>query len=89
MNQHARLAQRHQGALFALLWLGVFTPLLLGAATSPSWLPDWLGAAIALAALFGALMVFWRAGGLRIGYVVLFAVALALAAAVGRLLGHA
>jgi hypothetical protein len=84
MKQHISLTGKHQGALLALLGLGVFAPVLL-AATSPPWFPDWLGAAIALAALFGALIVFWRAGGMRAGYLILFAAAVALAAALGQL----
>ena len=46
---------------------------------------EWLGAAIAGVALLGTLMLFWRAGTLRLCYLLLFAVALALAAVVGAL----
>jgi hypothetical protein len=76
--------RRHRTVLLALLGLVIFLPMLLRATTS-SLLPEWLGAALALVALFGALLVFWRAGALRLKYVLLFAASLALAAAVGRL----
>jgi hypothetical protein len=82
MNRHPDVAKKYQAALLALLGLAIFAPVLLRAAPL-AWLPDWLGAAIAVAALLGAFIVFWRAGAMRIGYVVLFAVALALAAAFG------
>jgi hypothetical protein len=38
--------------------------------------------------LFGALLVFWRAGAMRIRHALLFAAALAFAAASGTLLAH-
>ena len=88
MNRHASLTKKHTAGLFALLGLGVFAPVLLSTATSLSWLPDWLGPAIAVAALFGALVVFWREGVLRIGFLVLFAVALVLAAVLGQILSR-
>jgi hypothetical protein len=50
---------------------------------SPAWLPDWLGAAIALGALVGILLVYRRAGALRTVFLLLLLAALALAAASG------
>jgi hypothetical protein len=49
------------------LGLAIFIPVLLRAAASVAWLPDWLGAGIAVAALFGALTVLWRSGAMRLG----------------------
>jgi hypothetical protein len=50
---------------------------------NPAWLPDWLGAAIALGALVGILLVYRQAGALRTGFLLFFLAALALAAAAG------
>jgi len=82
-HRQAGLTRRHRAALLALLGLVIFAPLLLRA-TSSSMLPEWLGAAIAVVALFAALLVFWRARALRLRYLLLFAAALALAAAMGQ-----
>jgi hypothetical protein len=46
------VTRRHRAALLALLGLVTFAPLLPRATTS-SMLPEWLGAAIALAAAMG------------------------------------
>lgn len=85
MNQPASFTKERRAVLLSLLGLAVFAPALLRA-TSLSWLPDWLGAAIAVAALFGAFIVFWRAGAMHNRYIVMFAVALALAAAFGQVM---
>lgn len=61
-------------------------PILLGSVTSIAWLPSWSGGAIALCALFGALLLFWRSGALRPRFLVLMAAALALATTAGYLL---
>jgi hypothetical protein len=87
MNQTASRNHRLQAALFALLGLAIYAPILSRIGTAPSWFPDWLGAGAALAALLGALIVFWRAGALRIRFVVLFAASLVLALVVGQFLG--
>jgi hypothetical protein len=86
VKQGRGLARKHQEVLVALLGLVSSLPLFLATVPSLSWLPRWLGAAVALAALLGALAVFWHAGALRARYVVLFAVALAFAAVTGQLL---
>ena len=76
---------RNQAAVLILLGLAVFASVVLRPAASMPWVPDWLGAAIAGVALLGTLMLFWRRGTLRVCYLLLFAVALALAAVVGAL----
>ena len=88
MNEHANLTRRDQAVLLSLLGLAVFAPVLLTAAMPPPWLPEWLGAVIAVASLFAALLLFWRAGAMRARYIVLFAVALVIATALGQLLAH-
>jgi hypothetical protein len=75
------ITKQHTAVLLALLGLGVVAPVLLPAGTSLTWVPVWLGAAIANLALFGALIVLRHAGALRIRYLVLIGVALAIAAA--------
>lgn len=82
------LEKKHELALLALLGLAVGVPVLLQGPASRLRLPDWFGAAIAITALLAALMVFWRAGAMRLRYVVLFALALALAAALGPFLAR-
>ena len=68
-----------------LLGLAIAGPLLL----SSVGVPEWVGGVIAVAALLGALSVFWREGALRGRFVVLFLVAIASAAALGWFLrGH-
>ena len=68
-----------------LLGLAIAGPLLLSSAG----VPEWVGGVIAVAALLGALSVFWREGALRGSFVVLFVVAIASAAALGWFLrGH-
>lgn len=72
-----------------LLGLTIAGPLLLSNASSAG-VPEWVGGVIAVAALLGALSVFWREGALRGRFVVLFLVAIASAAALGWFLrGHA
>lgn len=80
MNQQA------SRALLAVLGIAVGAPVLMQTVPSLTWFPEWLGGAVALAALFGVFMVLWHAGALRIRYVVLFGIALGVAAVVGRLL---
>jgi uncharacterized membrane protein SirB2 len=43
---------------------------------APAWLPNWLGAAIALALLFGIFLTVRSAGALRGRFIALFAAAL-------------
>jgi|GEM_PF-3996822 len=45
----------------------------------PAWVPNWLGAAIALALLFGIFLAFRAMGALRGRFIALFAAALAAA----------
>jgi hypothetical protein len=58
-------------------------PAVLGAA-APAWLPDWFGAAVALGALAGVLLLYWKDGALRMGFLASFLAAFALAAAASR-----
>ena len=68
--------------LALLLGLAIAGPLLVGTATSLG-LPQWVGGAVALAALLGALAVMWRAGELRGRFLVLFLTVIAAAGALG------
>lgn len=77
---------RQQATLVALLGIALLAPVLLSQATGLSWLPGWFGASMAIGALLAALGVFWRTGAMRGGYVVLFVLALAVAAVLGRIL---
>jgi len=71
------------GQLLALLLgLAIASPLLLGNATSLG-VPQWVGGAVALAALVGALAVMWRAGDLRGRFLVLLLTVIAAAGALG------
>lgn len=72
-------------ALAALLGDAVFVPGLTRAGWSRWGFPEWLGATTSMFALAAALIVFWRAGALRLRYLGLLAVAIALAALVGAL----
>jgi hypothetical protein len=83
MEPPAHADRKRYASQLALLGLAVFVPVLMRAEASPSWLPAWLGAALAVTALFGALIVFWRARALRLRYVALLAAALGVAAALG------
>lgn len=68
--------------LALLLGLAIASPLLLANATSLG-MPPWVGGAVALAALLGALAVMWRAGELRGRFLVLFLTVVAAAGALG------
>ena len=81
-----RLAPADKTLLLALLGIGVGAPLLFQ--PSPG-LPAWVGAGIALVALFGALLMFWRIGALRRRYLALLVGAIGAAAAAGTLLAAA
>ena len=73
--------------LFALLAVAIFAPLTLARAAALG-LPEWLGGAVGLAALFAALGVLARGGGLRGRFLVFFALALLGAVVVGWSLGR-
>ena len=77
-----RLAPTEKALLLALLGIGVAAPLLFQPMLN---VPAWLGAGIALVALFGALLVFWRIGALRLRYLILLCGAVGGAAAFGAL----
>ena len=49
---------------------------LSGSTAALAWLPDWVGAAIALALLFGIFFVYRSMGALRGRFIALFAAAL-------------
>ena len=55
------------------------------AGPTPSWLPTWLGAAIALGLLFGVFFAYRSMGALRGRFIALFAAALIAAPLVGWL----
>ena len=78
-----RLAPTDKALLLALLGVGVAAPFLFQPVLG---LPAWLGAGIALMALFGALLVFWRIGALRLRYLILLCGAIGGAAILGTLL---
>jgi hypothetical protein len=88
MNRIAGHTKQHQVTLAALLGIAIFAPILLHTNSSLPWIPAWLGAATAFAALLGAFLVFWHAGALRIRFFALFIVAVGVAAACAALLGH-
>lgn len=78
--------RRHEAMMFALLAIAIFAPVLL-----ERWPPGasaWAGAAIALAALFGALLLFWRSGALRARFLLGLVAMICLAAAAGGLMRH-
>jgi len=89
MNRIAGHTKKQQAMLAALLGIGVFAPILSQTSSSLPWIPAWLGAAIGLAALLGAFLVFRHAGALRIRFLVLLFIAVGVAAACAALLGHA
>jgi hypothetical protein len=69
--------------LVAFLGLAIASPVVIGNFGTPA-APEWLGGVLALAALFGALIVLAKMRMLRARYVVLFAMSLVAAAVVGR-----
>ena len=78
----AKRTQPAIAVLLALVCVARIAPAAFDGA-SPAGLPDWLGAAIALGALVGMLLMYRRAGALRTRFLLFFLAALALAAAVG------
>ena len=88
MDRVAFHTKKQQATLAALLGIGIAAPILLSSTSSVPWVPVWLGAAVALVALLGAFLVFWRAGALRTRFLVLFVLAAGVAAACAALLGH-
>ncbi len=77
---------KHRAVLIALLGVAIFAPALLVNSTAFG-VPLWVGSAIGLAALFTALVVMWRAGELRGGFVFLFLATIAAAFAIGWFMG--
>ncbi len=88
MNRIAGHTKEQQATLAALLGIAVFAPFLSPTNSSVPWAPAWLGATISLVALLGTFLVFWHAGALRIRFLVMFVVAVGVAAACAALLGH-
>jgi hypothetical protein len=78
-----RFTPTNKALLLAVLGIGVGVPLLFQPFVG---VPAWLGAGIALVALFGALLVFWRIGALRLRYLILLCVAIGAAVGFGTLL---
>ena len=68
-----------------LVAIAVTTTGFYLAGPPPAWVPNWLGAAIALALLFGILLAFRSMGSLRGRFIALFAAALVAAALLGWL----
>ena len=85
MNKPTGLRPADKAAVVCLLIAAAGAPLLSTGAAATAWLPAWTGAAIGLAALLGMLLVLWRAGALRMRFVVLFVGVLAAAALYGLL----
>lgn len=77
---------KHRAVLTALLGVAIFAPALLANATSFG-VPLWVGGAIGMAALVTALVVMWRAGELRGGFVFLFLAAIVAAFSIGLFMG--
>lgn len=71
-------------AIVCLTFVALGSSLLFGAARV-DWLPVWTGAAISFGALLCILLVFRRAGALRMRFLVLFVAAIAAAALYGWL----
>ena len=73
--------------LGVLLGIAIVSPILMG--NLASWpLPDWLGAAIAVGALIGALAVMWRQGALKVRYIFFLVVAMGAAPLLAWLSEH-
>ena len=70
-----------------LLGIAIGNSTLIGVLASWS-LPNWLGAAIGVAALVGALVVLWRQEATRARYVILFVAAMAAAPLLAWLLSE-
>lgn len=82
MNPPVNLRQTRQILLIVLLCIACGVPTILSTA-APDWLPDWLGASLALGALVAALLMCWKDGALRMRFLASFLAALALAAVGG------
>lgn len=81
MDQTVSLGKTLQAILTVLLAIAVFAPIALHPGATFPWVPVWLGAATAFAALVGAFAVFWQTGALRTRFLLLFFVAIGVAAA--------
>ena len=88
MNRTVSVSKKQQAMLAALLGVAIFAPMLLRTSSRFPWIPDWLGATVALVGLGGALLVFRQTGALRTRFLVLLVVGVGVAAACGALLGH-
>lgn len=85
MRQEDGLRPADKTTIICLLIVAAGAPLLSDGAAGIGWLPAWVGAAVGFGALLGMLLVFRRAGALRMGLLVLFAATLAAAALYGWL----
>ena len=88
MNRASGLTKNEQGMLAVMLGIAIFAPIFLHASSSLPWIPGWLGAAIGIAALLGTFLLFWRAGALRIRFLVVLSIAICVVAAYAVLLRH-
>ncbi|MEO8294277.1 MAG: hypothetical protein ABI613_02100 [Gemmatimonadota bacterium] len=84
MKIHGDLTGKHRATLYALLSLAIAAPVLFQAMPFRI-LPNWVGAAIGMAALFGGLVLFWRAGAMHLRYLVLLVAAIVVAVISGSL----
>jgi hypothetical protein len=71
-----------------LVAIGFTTTSFYLAGPLPTWVPNWLGAAIALALLFGIFLAFRSMGALRGRFIALFAAALVAASLLAWLATH-
>lgn len=84
-NRPTDLRPADKTTILCLTIAALSAALLSSGAVGTAWLPAWAGAAITFAALLGVLSVFWRAGALRMRFLLLFVAALAAAALYGWL----
>jgi hypothetical protein len=88
MNISMDYYHQRRSTLLALLSITMSVPILLDGSLA-SWLPRWVGTTIALVALLGVLLVYWRSGALRARLLFGLGAALCVAGATGWLLAHA
>ena len=81
--------QRHFNLLLGLLLgIAVGSPILMS--KPGSWpLPEWVGAAVAVGALIGALAVMWRQGAMKARYIFFLVAAMGAAPLLAWLSEHA
>ena len=83
------MARHNTIVAWLLAAIGFVTAGFYLAGSTPAWVPTWLGAAIALALLFGVFFAYWSISALRARYIALFAAALIAAPLLGWFISHA